>query len=331
MRKLLLLTLSIFLLFSCSNNKPDISNIKVNVKIVRFDTLLFSNNVDSIINWLPELISNYPDFIDVYSTGVINLGSTNTRNYSKRLREFISYTEGFEINKAVYNRFKNFNEINDKINLALRYYKYYFPNENLPNIFSCISGFHQSIFVDKSFIGIGLDKYLGANSEYYTELSVPRYVRYRSEKRFIPIDIVRALAYNKSDFPKIEDNLLNKIIYEGKIQYFIDKMFPDVSDSTKIGYTTKQIEWCNKNENEVWSWLINNNKLFVTDYKEVRNFIGEAPFTVELSKESPGRIGIWVGWQIIKKYMKENPDVTLSELMKKNDYQEILNIAKYNP
>ncbi len=332
MHKLLLLTFTSFLLFySCKNNTPDISNIKVDTKIIRFDSILFANNVDSIDNWLPDFLSAYPEFIDVYTTGIISVGSSGSKNFSKRFEEFISYTEGFEIDKAVADRFKDFNDIEQEIETALKYYKYYFPKENIPEIYTYISGFNQSITVSKGFIGIGLDKYLGANSTYYIDMTIPRYVRYRAEKRFIPIDIIRALAYNKSDFPDVEQNLLNNIIYEGKIQYFIDKMFPDVADSTKIGYTDKQIQWCNKNEKEVWTWLVNNEKLFVTDYKEIRNFIGEAPFTVELSKESPGRIGVWVGWQIIKQYMKQNPDVKLKDLMANNDLQAILNAAKYNP
>lgn len=332
MGKLLLLTFSSLLFFySCTNNTPDVSNINVDVKIIRFDSILFSKSVDSINTWLPEYLSLYPEFIDVYTTGIISVGSSSNKNFAKRFEEFISYTKGFEIDKAVSERFKDFNKIESKIVKGLKYYKYYFPNENIPEIYTYISGFNQSITVSENFIGIGLDKYLGMNSTYYTDMTIPRYVRYRAEKRFIPIDIIRALAYNKSDFPDVEQNLLNNIIYEGKIQYFIDKMFPYVADSTKIGYTSKQIYWCNNNEKQVWTWLVNNKKLFVTDYKEVRNFIGEAPFTVELSKESPGRIGVWVGWQIIKKYMKENPDISLADLMKNNDFQRILNSAKYNP
>ena len=332
MRKLLLLTFSSLLLFySCKNNNPDISQVNVDVKIIRFDSMLFVNNIDSINAWLPGYLSKYPEFIDVYTTGIISVGSSGNKNFSKRFEEFISYTQGFEIDKTVSERFKDFNKVESQILTALKYYKYYFPNEDIPEIYTYISGFNQSITVSKTFIGIGLDKYLGINSTYYTDMTIPRYVRYRAEKRFIPIDIIRALAYNKYDYPDVEQNLLNKIIYEGKVQYFIDKMFPDVADSTKIGYTTKQIEWCNKNEKEVWTWLVNNEKLFITEYKDIRNFIGEAPFTVELSKESPGRIGVWVGWQIVKQYMKENPDVTLNNLMNNNDFQALLNSAKYNP
>ena len=331
MRKLLLLTLGSLLLFSCGNKKPDISNINVDVNIIRFDSLLFANNVDSINNWLPEYLDKYPEFIDIYSKGIIPIGSTGSRDFNNKLKEFISYTQGFEIDKAVSKRFSDFNNIKDDIIESLKYYKYYYPNEQIPDVYTFISGFNQSVIVGNSLIGIGLDKYLGVNSEYYTDMNIPRYVRYRAEKRFVPIDIIRALAYNKNDFPDVEQNLLNNIIYEGKIMYFIDKMFPDVADSTKIGYTAKQIDWCNRNEKEVWTWLINNEKLFTTEYKEVRNFIGEAPFTVELSKESPGRIGVWVGWQIIKKYMDENPNITLDQLMKNNDFQLILNNSKYNP
>ena len=331
MRKLLLLTFSSLLLFSCTNNSPNISNINVDIKIVRFDSILFSQDVDSINEWLPEYLASYPDFMDIYTAGVIGAGPTGNKHFVDKIKEFVSYTKGFELDNVVAKRFSDFKIIETEVNSALKYYKYYFPSETIPQIYSYISGFNQSVIVGRNFVGVGLDKYLGANSTYYLDLAVPKYVRYRAEKRFVSVDIIKALAYNKSDFPDVEESLLNKIIYEGKIQYFIDKMLPKTPDSTKMGYTTNQINWCNNNEAHIWTWLIDKNKLFTTDFKTIRNFIGEAPFTVELSKESPGKIGIWLGWQIVEKYMQQNPNISLDQLMQNTDFQSILNSAKYNP
>jgi hypothetical protein len=40
---------------------------------------------------------------------------------------------------------------------------------------------------------------------------------------------------------------------------------------------------------------------------------------------------VWVGWQIVRKYMQENKDVTLQQLMAQKDAQYILNGSKYKP
>jgi hypothetical protein len=330
MRKLLLLTFAI-LLFSCNNKYLDVSNINVDYNIIRFDSILFSNNVDSIDNFMPKYLVKYPDFIETYTSGVISVGNVGSRDFNIRFKEFIAYTSEFEIDKAVKNQFSDFENVKLEINDALKYYKYYFPKQTIPDIYTYISGFNQSVIVGNNFIGVGLDKYLGANSNYYIDLNMPNYIRYKTDKRFIPVDVIRALAYYNFDFPENTNTLLSKIIYEGKIQFFVDKMFPTTEDSTKIAYNTSQIEWCEKNEKEVWTWLIENKKLFSTDFKEIRSFVGESPFTVELSKDAPGRIGIWIGWQIVKKYMENNPKITIEQLMKDNDFQGVLNNAKYNP
>ena len=60
-------------------------------------------------------------------------------------------------------------------------------------------------------------------------------------------------------------------------------------------------------------------------------FTSEGPFTTALSKQSAPRIGYWVGWRIVKQYMQENPDVTLEQLMKETDAQELLKKSKYIP
>jgi uncharacterized protein YjaZ len=40
---------------------------------------------------------------------------------------------------------------------------------------------------------------------------------------------------------------------------------------------------------------------------------------------------MWVGWQIVKSYMKSNKEVTLSDLMNEIDAQKILSKSKYRP
>jgi uncharacterized protein YjaZ len=102
-------------------------------------------------------------------------------------------------------------------------------------------------------------------------------------------------------------------------------------DTLKIGYSSEQIEWCNRFEKDMWTYLIDEKLLFTTEHLDIKRYIDEAPFTTSFSKESPGRTGIWMGWQIVRDYMKNNPDVSLQELMSLKNYQEILNLSKYNP
>ena len=330
-KRFLAIFITILLFYSCLSDKPDISTIAVDNKIIRMDKLLFEKNVETTSDWLPNLVAKYPDFMDIYSNNVIKTGATNKKEFQEKMKYFIVYTTTYELDKAIEKEFTDFDKIENKVNTSLKYFKYYFPSKKIPEIYTFISGFNQSVIIGKNFVGIGLDKYLGQKNYFYEDIKMPMYLRFKTNKEFIPIDIEKAIAYYNFYYPDTSLNLLNKIIYEGKIQYFIDKMFPDADDTLKIAYTSKQMNWCKQNEENVWTWFVANNKLMMNDFIKIKRYCDEAPFTSDFSKESPGRIGVWIGWQIIRSYMKNHPNVSLAELMADNDFQKIMNLSKYNP
>ena len=124
---------------------------------------------------------------------------------------------------------------------------------------------------------------------------------------------------------------IDHIVYEGKILYFFDAMLPDTPDSIKIKYSPSQIEWCYKNESNVWSYIIENKILYSTDHKILTKMCSDGPFTSFFSKQSPARVGNWVGWQIVRSYMENNKKITLNELFTNQDGQDILMKSKYKP
>jgi len=113
----------------------------------------------------------------------------------------------------------------------------------------------------------------------------------------------------------------------------MDQVLPDVPDSTKIGYTAKQLDWCKKYEPSIWGYLLDENLLYETDYNKIKKFIDVAPFTSGIGEnnEAAPRLGLYEGWQIVKSYMDKHPDVTLPQLMANTDPQQILTDSKYHP
>jgi hypothetical protein len=123
------------------------------------------------------------------------------------------------------------------------------------------------------------------------------------------------------------------MIYNGKIMYFMDRVLPDMADSTKIRYTTEQLKWCNEFEGKVWGYFLEQNLLYETDYQKIQKYLTEAPFTPGLGEknESAPKLAVWTGWQIVRKYMDKHPDVTLPQLMANKDAQKLLNESGYHP
>ena len=77
--------------------------------------------------------------------------------------------------------------------------------------------------------------------------------------------------------------------------------------------------------------ILENKHLFSSESILTAKYINPAPFTAYFPAESPGRTGIWIGWQIVRSFMEKNPQVTLPELMNNPDAQGILERSGYAP
>jgi hypothetical protein len=126
-------------------------------------------------------------------------------------------------------------------------------------------------------------------------------------------------------------NLLSNIIYQGKLLYFTKALLPEEPDTLVIGMSKTNLEWCKKYEDKMWAYLVENKMLFKSDYLTISKFINDGPFTKEFGKSSPGKAVVWVGWQIVNRYMRKQANIDLHTLMEDNDFQKILRLSKYKP
>ncbi|TKG94816.1 gliding motility lipoprotein GldB [Puteibacter caeruleilacunae] len=317
---------------SCNRNplSVNVSNIDVDMKLNRLDQALFNHtSLDSIK--VGKLERQFSGFFNYYGEEVLRIGSSKDSMFVEEVNRFIQDSIGRNIYKDVQALYDDLSWLKSDLEKAFKHYKYYFPNAEVPDIYTFMSGFNQSILVAPKVIGIGLDKYLGTDSRYYAMLQIPQYKRYIMSKDKIVPDCMLAWGLTEFPFNNAVENLLSYMIYHGKIMYFVDAMLPEVQDSIKIGYTSKQIEFCEAGEPGFWTFLVEKKLIFSSDRMVKRRFINNAPYTSDFTPESPGRTGIWMGWQIVRSYMKNNPECTLEQLMNNHDYQKILNQSGYAP
>lgn len=314
-----------------NNNNIDVSDIELDITINRLDKDLFEMDPSNIENEMPDLIAKYGEFFELYSARVINLGNPHDADYSNILVGFVT---DFTMNK-VYEKtkevFPNVNFIENEMTEAFKRYKYFFPEKTIPAIYTFIGGFNQSIVVSDSILGLGIDKYLGEDCEFYDRLEIANYLQKNMNPQSIPTDAVRAWITTEFAYNDTKDNLVNNMVYQGKVQYFLDVIFPQTQDSLKFGFTANQLRWCITNEYQMWNYLIEEKLLFSTDHMIITKHINQAPFTSGYPQNSPGRASVWLGREIVKAYMKRNSDLTLKDLMLDDDYQKILSESRYEP
>ncbi|HCR90356.1 MAG: hypothetical protein A2W90_20735 [Bacteroidetes bacterium GWF2_42_66] len=315
---------------SCSRNplKIDVSEISLDLTINHFERDLADLPVDSAkINFLS---GKYGEFFDIFTRRMIWIGGPEEENFTANLQKFATDTLIVKLNGLVAEKIDS-EQLQTDLETAFKHYKFYFPEKEIPRIASCVSGFNQSIVTADQLIGISLDKFLGSDSPYYAQLGLPEYKRRRMNPENILPETMMAWAI--TEFPKNDEgtNLLSNIIYQGKLMYFLDAMLPSLHDSLKIGYTQKQLDFCIKSEAGMWAFLAEHKLLFSSQRMDVKRYIDDGPFTNSFTNESPGRTGVWLGWQIVRAYMKKNPEVSLSQLMQNQNHQEILSRSGYQP
>ncbi len=322
------LLILIVLTFACDSSKKrldiDVSDIEINeIEIKRYEEALFSINPDS----LQEGLENIDPVFEVF------LGPAWEQPGNLiQLKDYILDPKIQELYRDVISLYPDLSDLSSELTDAFKHYSYYFPGEDVPAIYSYVSGLHyeQPVEYASDILVIGLDNYLGKDYPAYKKLGIPLYKARLMSPEYISIDCFRELAMIHTPVYNMR-SLLDEMILHGKFLYFIDAMLPAKSDHLKIGYTPQEIQWCQNNEASIWAFLIENELLFSKDFQAVKKFIGEGPFTAGFGNDSPGRLGVWVGWQIVRRYMEKNPDVSLQQLLNKADAQEILQNSFYKP
>ena len=306
-------------LFSCTSGsdkiEKQIAAIPVSFDVVRFD-LLFGNAKPQD---LPQLKKHYPAFFPKKYPDSIWINRMNDTLQHKMITE-------------VDNVFSDDKIIKTQLEPLFQHIKYYFPQFREPNVYTVLSDvdYKNKVFASDTLLVIGIDNYLGVNHEFYRGL--PLYVSQNLSPTQLQVDV--ASVYAKKFIAKPKSNtFLDKIIFYGKELYLKQIWLPKISEAQIIGYTPEQMQWVKENETEMWRYFVEKELLFSTDPKLDTRFIKPAPFSkfyLEIDNESPGRVGIYLGWQIVKRFMKKNPTTNLKQLMLL-DAKQIFEKSKYKP
>jgi hypothetical protein len=319
----------LMILSGCSNGKQrldvDLSNIRLDdVKIHRYDADLFKVKPGQLQQGLESLKPEYRFFLDTDLGDPVKLDE---------MRSYLESPRNIGFHAATDSLFKQVQSLEKELTIALKHYLYYYPGFKIPRIYSYISGGDYDFpvqFAD-SVLLIGLDNYLGRDFRPYTADGLPSYKVARMTPDFVIPDCMKVLG--KITYPEQfpGNTLLEQMIEAGKRLLFLDAMVPQTGDRFKIGYTKEQHDWIVKNEEHVWAAIIENRMLYTTDGKLIRSFMADGPFTPEFSKDAPARLGEWLGWQIVRKYLENQPDVTFQQVMLEKDAQKILSSSGYKP
>lgn len=307
------------LLFSCKEEDKTeaiIAEIPVELEIVRFDRLFAEANATD----LPKLKTDFPYLFPEKYSDSLWLAKMEVDTLQSQLEEEVLKT------------FPDFDNETAQLKSFFQHVKYYFPDSSIPEVITIISEvrYNDRIILSDSILLIGLDNYLGTEHKFYQGL--PNFVSKGLQKQFLISDVANTFAKGVVQYPR-NRSFLSRMVYYGKELYLKDKLLPQNSDAEKINYLPEELDWAKTSEEQIWRYFIENELLYSTASELDRRFLDPAPFSkfrLELDSESPGRLGRYMGWQIVRAFAEKNPEVPMQEILQM-PADEIFKKANYKP
>ena len=339
-------TLATLLLSSCTDSdkwkRIDVSKIPVQLNVLRFEQDFNRFDTSHIVESEATLRAKYRSFYDDYVRGIMGFGKplskldTAGHDYHIDMLGFFANKADRDLYDSVQQQYSSLHDILAGLTDALRHYQYYFPTApKVTTVYTFISEFaNGTITYNDSILGIGLDMYLGENYRYYESVGFPKFMQRKLTRAYIvpnSMEVLYNLNYDKAAY-NAQLPLIEAMVNEGKKCYFMECMMPDAPDSIVMGYTTTQADWCRKSEKQIWQYFNDRDLLYKVNYMEQKRYTTDGPTTAGMPAEAPPKVGSWLGWQIVRRFMKNSGGkVSLADLLTKYSAKQIFTMANYKP
>lgn len=318
---------------SCTSDPldVDVSDVSVEMEYWRFDQAVFADGVEDYGALNAELSQSYAPFYAEYLDRIIGVGRPDDPMVETLLAEFATDANWRETQQQVETVFGDLTPYKTDFERAFRYHRYHFPADTIPTVVFYNSGFNVGVYPSGSYLGVGLEWFLGPENPVIQRLAIeefPQYLKAKLRPEYMVNNAVKGWLMVKHQSLVQKEDLINLMLFHGKILYLMDAMFPDVPDEVKINYAQEDLQWCQRNEYNIWAHFIDAELLYTTSPKDLAGFLSDGPFTAAFSQESPARTGVWMGWQILRQYMSKNPDVSLRQMLAETNNQKFLKYYK---
>jgi len=333
MKRYFLFTI-IVLLAACRGDKrhPDVSGIKVDVAVERFEQDFYRIDSNNVAAGLAQVRNAFPDFYGFYLGNIVGINPADTSGQAVVRYMLRDYGP---VNAALQKKYPDLDWLRKELGTGFRYVKHYYPDYALPRLITFVGPLDApGTLLTARYLGVGLHQFAGKDFPIYQDEVVrqlyPEYISRRFDKEYMTAACLRAVAEDLYPDQSVGRPLLEQMVEKGKQWYLLDHLMPDAPDSVKTGYTGAQLGWAKENEGNIWAYILKNENLFSIEPTVIQTYVGEAPFTQGFPEGSPGNIGPWIGWQIIRRYAERNNQLTLRQVLE-TPSRRIYEESRYKP
>ena len=331
MNRILTLLAICLMMASCQEKTPaykaklDIKTEPYDIEFDRYEETLFNLDTANFQQELMKIQDRYHVFLD---------GDLNDPEAVSYLKDFAVDPFSITLYNKVKTSFPDLRQVESLVEDVLAHFHYYYPDIQLPTkAFTCVTGVTADVPAVQIFgddMVISLDWYLG-DEEVYDQIGMPKYMALRRNLPTLAKDVAKELYTNYLEEWRKQGQVIDEMVYCGKVDFFIEAMCPTLPDSVLLGYSTRQWQWAVENEGAVWADIVGSRRLYDSSLDSYMMFFGDGPFTQTYSNDAPSRLGEFFGLNIIRSYASMHNDFDLPQFMNRTDLQEIFQDSGYKP
>ncbi len=331
MNRILTLLAICLMMASCQENAPaykaklDIKTEPYDLEFERYEEALFNLDTANFQQELMKIQDRYRVFLD---------GDLNDLEAVSYLKDFAIDPFSITLYNKVKTSFPDLRQVEPLVEDVLAHFHYYYPDIQLPTkAFTCVTGVTADVPAVQIFgddIVISLDWYLD-NEEIYDQIGMPRYMSLRRNLLTLAKDVAKELYVNYLEEWRKQGQVIDEMVYCGKVNFFVEAMCPTLPDTVLLGYSTRQWQWAVDNEGAVWADIVGSRRLYDSSLDSYMMFFGDGPFTQAYSNDAPSRLGEFFGLNIVRSYVSSHDDFHLPQFMNRADLQEIFQDSGYKP
>ena len=308
----------------------------LSLQFIRFEQELLALPLPVQPGNVAVLRKTHGDFFELWCTRLAGIlmpgeGTPSDQEIAYNLNQYLNDKYIKEVFAECNRQYKNLDWLKEELTPVFRRYKKAFPGKPIPKIMTYVSPFSSNVMTMDSIAGIGLHFYLGANYKYYPSLELPMYMIKKLRKEYMVNDLIKGWLDSEYMDDTAQSSCLSQMIYYGKVMYATELLAPETNDTIITGYSASQLDWVYNHEEKIWGFFIEQDLLYKTNPKIYIKYIHDGNTTGGFPKEAPAKLGPFIGWQIVRSYMKQHPGITLRQLFERKDAQKILAESGYKP
>ncbi len=310
---------------------PDPVPLAQPLRIERLDRDLFHAPADSSASLHLKLYATYGEFYRVYVERILQGAPVDDPRLPVVLTRFAMDPDWRAAQRAADSVFGDMEPQRRQFEEAFARLKALFPDSLTPRLVAFNSGYNFGVVPTDSVLSFGVEWFIGPDQpiiRYLAPENFPQYVKDRMRPEMLVPGALKGwlMVHYTRDIRGAD--LLTNLVETGKVMAVLDALLPDADPAVKLAFTHEQLQWCEANEFMIWKAILDGQELYSRKDEVIARFMNDGPFTNGFPRESPGHIGEWIGLRMVQAYLRDNPKVTLPELLAMKDPQPILRAYK---